>query len=77
MLNLFVPASLTSPLVFVATVATGAQEYKKGYRALEIFDAEGREATPPEVWVWIVVATSCFAAGLFFVRRHSIARWVT
>ena len=77
MLHSFVPGSLTSLFVFVATVTARAQEYKKGYRALEIFDAEGMEATPSEVMIWIVVSTSCFAIGLFFLRRHSIARWVT
>lgn len=26
--------------------------------------------------IWIVSATACFAVGLLFVWRHSIARWV-
>ena len=53
-----------------------AIEYQIGYRALEIFDAQGMEITPMWVKIWIAAATLCFAVGLFFVRRHSIARWV-
>jgi hypothetical protein len=63
--------TITSPLCALAS------EYPKGHRALEIFDAEGMEATPTAVMIWIGVATACFVAGLLFVRRHSIARWVT
>ncbi len=51
-------------------------DYQKGYRALEIFDAQGMEATPLWVMIWIVLATACFVVGIFFVKRHSIARWV-
>ena len=63
-------------LFFIVTLNVHATEYQKGYRALEIFDAQGMDLTPLWVKIWIVVATACFAAGLLFVRRHTIARWV-
>ncbi len=63
-------------LYFVVPLSVQATVYQKGYRALEIFDAQGMEATPLWVMTWIVFATACFVAGLFFVKRHSIARWV-
>ena len=63
-------------ITIVAPLYAFASEYPKGHHALEIFDAEGIEATPFGVMVWIVVSTACFLAGLFFIRRHAIARWV-
>ena len=53
-----------------------ARQYESGHHALEVFDAAGMEATPEWVMAWIAFATLCFAAGLFFVHRHRIARWV-
>lgn len=69
---------LTSLLIlyFIISLSVYATEYQKGYRALEIFDVEGMEATPLWVMIWIVVSTACFLAGLLFVRRHIIARWI-
>lgn len=65
-------------LVLLAALVpeAGAAEYPSGHRALEVFDAEGRRATPSWVMGWIVASTLCFAAGLCFVRQHAIARWV-
>ena len=69
---------LKSLLILSIFVPLGAHatEYQKGYRALEIFDAQGMEVTPLWVMIWIVISTTWFAGGLFFIRRHSIARWV-
>jgi len=63
-------------LLLIAPLVVNAAEYPKGHRALEVFDAQGMEATPPWVMAWIVASTICFVAGLCFVRRHSVARWV-
>lgn len=59
-----------------ANASTSARQYERGHHALQIFDAAGMEATPDWVIAWIAFATLCFAAGLFFVRGHRIARWV-
>ncbi len=64
-------------LAITAPLCAFAYDYPKGHRALEIFDTEGMAATPTGVKIWIAVATAFFVAGLIFVRRHSIARWVT
>lgn len=60
---------------FLATTAQ-AQEYPKGHGALEIFDAEGMEAAPQWVMTWIMFMAASFAAGLLFVWKHPVARWV-
>lgn len=67
-------------LFFIMTavfVTTGhAAEYAKGHEALEVFDAEGMDATPRWVMTWLMIMLASFAAGLLFVWRHPIARWV-
>ncbi len=63
--------------VFFALIANAnAVDYPKGHQALEVFDAQGMEATPQWVMFWIIFMVANFAAGLFFIRRHPIARWV-
>ena len=73
-----IKSRLTTLLILLFTVPLNAHAiaYQKGYRALEIFDTQGMDLTPLWVKIWIVVATACFAAGLLFVKRHTIARWV-
>lgn len=63
-------------LLAVFALEAGASEYPSGHRALEVFDAEGMQAMPRWVMVWIVSSTLCFAAGLCFALRHPVARWV-
>lgn len=53
-----------------------AQDYQHGHNALQIFDAQGMDNTPRPVMIWISFMGLAFSAGLFFVRRHVIARWV-
>ncbi len=69
---------LTSLLILsiVFHLDAHAGEYQHGHHALEIFDAQGIEATPFWVMAWIVLSTACFTAGLLLVWRHSVARWV-
>lgn len=51
-------------------------DYPKGHQALEIFDAEGMKAAPQWVMIWIMIMLASFAAGLLFVWRQAVARWV-
>lgn len=53
-----------------------ARDYQSGHQALEVFDAAAMEAMPGWMTVWIASSTLCFAAGLGFVWRHRVARWV-
>lgn len=63
--------------LFMATpLVAFAQEYPKGHGALEIFDAEGMAVTPTNALVWMAISLVWIALGLFFVRRHSHARWM-
>ena len=66
-------------LALLSLLANGnlaAAEYSKGHAALQIFDQEGMAAAPRWVMVWVMFMAASFAAGLFFVLRHVIARWV-
>ena len=70
---------LVPPLLVIFALLVpeaGAREYPSGHRALEVFDDAGRRAMPTWVLVWTVASTLWFAAGLAFVRREPIARWV-
>lgn len=69
-------AAILPVLVAVLVPEAGAQEYPSGHRALEVFDDAGRRAMPAWVLVWTVASTLWFAAGLAFVGREPIARWV-
>jgi len=57
-------------------LAFAQQDVAHGHGALEIFDAAGQANTPQWVMIWIYFMAASFAAGLFFVKNHSIARWV-
>jgi hypothetical protein len=57
-------------------LAFAQQDVAHGHGALEIFDATGQANTPQWVMIWIYFMAASFAAGLFFVKNHSIARWV-
>ena len=63
-------------LTLLASAYPAAAEYSKGHQALQIFDQEGMAAAPRWVMIWIAFMAASFATGLFFVRRHAIARWV-
>ncbi len=71
--------AMMSPLAF-SSVAFGAQDYAKGHRSLEIFEMQETFTSPTvPTWVkiWLVLLMGSFAVGLFFIRRHSVARWTT
>lgn len=53
------------------------ESYPKGHGPLEVFDADGFAATPLWVQLWVGFLMSTFAAGLFFVRNHALARWAS
>lgn len=51
-----------------------SQPYTSGHGALQMFDAQAMAAFPllGKIWLGIIMVT--FATGLFFVRRHTVAR---
>jgi hypothetical protein len=53
-----------------------AQDYPSGHQALEIFDEAGMAAAPTWVQYWVFFMLATFAAGLLFVWRQPVARWV-
>lgn len=53
-----------------------AADYPSGRGALEVFDDAAMKAAPQWMKIWLMIMLAGFAAGLFFVRRHPIARWV-
>ena len=66
--------------LFIATIfcssAIGAESnYAHGHTALDVFDADGFKETPIWVQVWVGFMGATFAAGLFFVWKHTLARW--
>lgn len=65
-----------SLLCLILTTSAYAADYEKGHQALQIFDNEGIAATPQWVMIWVMFLAASFAAGLFFVLRQPIARWV-
>jgi len=70
----YIKISCLLTIVFSSIVY--AQDYEKGHLALQIFDQEGMANAPLWVRVWIMFLAASFAAGLLFVRKHIIARWV-
>jgi hypothetical protein len=58
-----------------ATSALAAEEYPKGHGPLLVFGSEAFVAMPLSLQLWTFFLVSTFAAGLFFVRSHVIARW--
>jgi len=59
-----------------AVVAQSEQAYPVGSGALEIFDFDSMENVPQWVQVWMNIMMLSFVAGLLFVWKHVIARWV-
>jgi len=53
-----------------------AQEFEHGNQAMQLFDAEGFNNSPLWVQIWVGFMAASFLCGLFFVKNHSIARWV-
>ncbi|NND00271.1 MAG: hypothetical protein HKN85_08825 [Gammaproteobacteria bacterium] len=72
--------SLTASVICLAAVivssAAQATDYQSGYGALQVFDDAAMQSLPPWLKVWLVILLTSFAAGLFFVWNHPIARWV-
>lgn len=73
--------SRSAPLLALAALVTsslalGQDVYSHGNGALQIFDAEGQANSPRWVMVWVALMAASFAAGLFFLKNHVIARWV-
>lgn len=62
--------------VFAQTEMPAASGYEVGHGALQIFNSDAMAHTPQWVVIWIMFMAASFFAGLFFVRRHTIARWV-
>lgn len=62
--------------LFAGTVFAQDDGYLRGNGALEIFDSEGFRLAPQWVQYWIMFMLASFVAGLLFVGREPIARWV-
>ena len=67
---------ISSALLLTSSQYANAETYAKGNGALEIFDYQGLLNSPTWVIVWVFLMLLAFVAGLFFVRRERIARWV-
>ena len=61
--------------VFAQAELPTAQTYELGHGALEVFNGDAMAHTPQWVQIWILFMVASFAVGLFFVRRHPLARW--
>ncbi len=66
----------TTLLVGVVSSEAIAATYESGHLALQVFDDNAMSNTPEPVKFWLMFMGACFAAGLLFVWRHAIARWV-
>ncbi len=62
--------------VFALAAAVAVQDYEAGHGALQLFNAEGQQATPTWVQYWLQFMLLSFALGLIFVWKRSLARWV-
>lgn len=73
--------NLFSPLICIASLIVingtlSAAEIDHGHHAMQIFDKQGYDNSPLWVRIWIACMMMSFLAGLFFVKKHVIARWV-
>ncbi len=66
---LFLASLLFSSLGF-------AQEFEHGNQAMQVFDAQGFYSSPLWVQLWVGFMATWFMGGIFFVKNHSIARWI-
>ncbi len=53
-----------------------ANDIPSGNAALELWDSQGAANSPQWVQIWLYIMLGSFAAGLLFVWKHSLARWV-
>ena len=63
-------------MLLLAGNAFAQSEYGHGNGALQVFDSEGQANSPRWVMIWVMLMGASFAAGLFFIKNHPIARWV-
>jgi|GEM_PF-526401 len=61
----------SAPLENEATIA----QYEYGNLALEIWGEEGRNASPLWVHIWVIFILFNGLTSIFFMRRHTEARW--
>lgn len=57
--------------------ALSAEDYPQGIAALERFDPEIFPLIPLPIQLWLVFLVLTLLAGLIFVRKQPIARWVS
>ena len=67
---------ILSLLMVTGAVFAETDVYQRGHGALEIFDNDGFGLAPQWVQYWIIFMAASFVAGLLFVWREPIARWV-
>jgi len=68
--------TLTLIFLFNCKLSIAQNDYTHGHGALQVFGQSGFTASPQWVKVWIVFMLSSFLSALFFIRHHTIARWV-
>jgi hypothetical protein len=62
-------------LLLIATPAF-AQQHETGHQALQLWNKDAMANAPVGVRLWLMFMLASFASGLFFVKKHVIARWV-
>lgn len=69
---------ILAPFILVAGLSSTADAatYERGYHALQIWDETAMNTVPWVMDMWLKFMLAVFAAGLFFIWRHPIARWL-
>jgi len=62
--------------LLAGTAAHAAAGYEAGNGALQVWNEEGQANAPKWVGIWLMILGVSFISGIFFVRRHVIARYV-
>ncbi|GJM02531.1 MAG: hypothetical protein DHS20C08_10320 [Rhodomicrobium sp.] len=67
---------LAGSLMFCSIGGALAEAYSSGHQPLEIWDGPAMETAPLWLQYWLYFMTAVLAAGLLFVWRHALARWI-
>lgn len=74
--NLWRVGIFTFLLWAVSPTSLIAAPFESGYKALEIWDDKAMQTAPLALKIWLYFMTAVLAAGLLFIWRHPIARWI-
>ena len=61
---------------FWAAAAAAHPDHDLGHGPLDIFNSDALAAMPITVKIWMGILAVSLASGVFFVRKHKIARWI-